>query len=70
MLTDIWTVCMYRAVNGYQIQRLFIFLRIGKSSCKILINKTFKIVGSVLKVEKEEKHFFFEIFFSGFMHFK
>ena len=49
---------MYDAVNGYQIQRLFVFLRIRKSLCKILINKTFKIVGSVLKVKKEEKYFF------------
>ena len=47
IFTDTWTVCVYKAVNGYQIQRLYIFLRIRKSSCKVLINKTFKIVGSV-----------------------
>ena len=39
-LTYIWTVCMYHPVNGYQIQRLFIFLRSRKSSCKILVKKT------------------------------
>ena len=37
--------------------RLFIFVRIRKSLCKILINKRLKIAGSVLKVEKEEKCF-------------
>ena len=47
-------ICMYDAVNGYQIQRVFIFMRIRKSLCKILINKTFKIVGCVLKIETEE----------------
>ena len=57
IFTDTWNVCVYNAVNGYQIQSLFIFLRIRKSSCKILINKTFKIVGSVWKVEEEEKYF-------------
>ena len=56
LFTDTWSVCVSNAVNGYQIQRLFIFLRIRKSSCKMLINKTFKIIESVWKVEKEEKY--------------
>ena len=48
---------MYDAVNGSQIQRLFIFMRLRKSLCKILRNKTFKIVRSVLKIKKDDKYF-------------
>ena len=48
---------MYDTVNGYQIQRLFIFMRLRKILCNILRNKTFKIVGSVLKIKKDDKYF-------------
>ena len=64
---DTWTVCVYNAVIGYQIQRLFIFLRIRKCSCKILINETFKIVGSVWKVEEEEKYFIKYFFLDSYV---
>ena len=51
---------LYDAVNGYQIQRLCIFfacLEFEKVNVRILKNKTFKIMGGVLKVEQEEKYF-------------
>ena len=67
VLTGICIVCVYNAVNDYQIQRLFIFLRIRKSSCKFLINKTFKIVGSVWKVEEEEKYFMKHFFLDSYI---
>ena len=53
-------LAIYDAVNGYQIQSFCIFLSKWNSKkvlVRFLVNKTFKIVGNVLKVQKEEKHF-------------
>ena len=51
-------VCLYDTVSGYQVQRLGILLSkwiSKKVYMRFLLNKLFKIVWSVLKVEKKKR---------------
>ena len=51
---------LYDVVNGYQIQRLYIFfecVEFEKVYVTILASEIFKIVGGVLNIEPEEKYF-------------
>ena len=63
---------LYDTLNGYQTQRLCIFLRkwnLEEVYPRFLINNI-QVYRECFKTEKEEKEVLCEIFFSGFMHFQ
>ena len=47
-------ICLYEAVNGYQIQSARIVFEFKRFYVRFFMNKTLKLAETALKIEKED----------------